>query len=370
VNDPLPPSVPALVPVAGHGREAAPTGTTAAATATPRLTPKAIVRHLDLEVIGQDEAKKTLAVAIYSHQRKLEAARTHGVALAKSNILLIGPSGTGKTLMCETLARFLDLPFVTADATAMVQTRYVNDEIEAILQRLLDHADGDLAAAQRGIVFIDEIDKLKARDGQPAAVSGESVQHALLRVMEGSLVRLRGSDADGQQRYIDTTGILFICGGAFVGLDDIMARNQSYGFISTAGTDDRTILDRLNARVKPTDLMLFGLIPEFTGRLPVVARLQDLDRAALVRIMTEPRNSLYRQCQAVFEAEHVDLVIEPRVFEEIADLALEYRTGARSLRGIFEELVTPILYVVPDQPEIRKVTLTSLFAGPTVTRGT
>jgi ATP-dependent Clp protease ATP-binding subunit ClpX len=196
------------------------------------------------------------------------------------------------------------------------------------------------------------------------------VQHALLRVMEGSLVRLRGSDADGQQRYIDTTGILFICGGAFVGLDDIMALNQSYGFISTAGTDDRTILDRLNARVKPTDLMLFGLIPEFTGRLPVVARLQDLDRAALVRIMTEPRNSLYRQCQAVFEAEHVALVIEPRVFEEIADLALEYRTGARSLRGIFEELVTPILYVVPDQPEIRKVTLTSLFAGPTVTRGT
>ena len=368
MNDPLP--LPALVPLAGHGREAAPTGTTAAATAAPRLTPKAIVRHLDLEVIGQDEAKKTLAVAIYSHQRKLEAARTHGVALAKSNILLIGPSGTGKTLMCETLARFLDLPFVTADATAMVQTRYVNDEIEAILQRLLDHADGDLAAAQRGIVFIDEIDKLKARDGQPAAVSGESVQHALLRVMEGSLVRLRGSDADGQQRYIDTTGILFICGGAFVGLDDIMARNQSYGFISTAGTDDRTILDRLNARVKPTDLMLYGLIPEFTGRLPVVARLQDLDRAALVRIMTEPRNSLYRQCQAVFEAEHVDLVIEPRVFEEIADLALEYRTGARSLRGIFEELVTPILYVVPDQPEIRKVTITSLFAGPTVTRGT
>jgi len=342
-----------------------------------RLTPKAIVRHLDREVIAQDEAKKTLAVAIYSHLRKLDSARVRGTPMAKSNILLIGPSGTGKTLACETLARFLGMPFVTADATALAQTRYVNDEIEAILQRLLDHADGDLAAAQRGIVFIDEIDKLKSGDGTPGSgsslssgASGVSVQHALLRVMEGTLVRLRGSETDGQGRYIDTTGILFICGGAFVGLDDIMAQNKSYGFIATSGADDSTILDRLNARVKPTDLMLFGLIPEFTGRLPVIARFHDLDRAALVRIMTEPGNSLYRQCQDVFSGEGVDLVIEPRVFEEIADLALEYRTGARSLRGIFEELVTPILYVVPDQPEIRQVVITSLFAGPTVTRST
>jgi len=337
-------------------------------SAPERLTPKAIVRHLDQDVIAQDEAKKTLAVAIYSHQRKLANAAAKGTALSKSNILLIGPSGSGKTLMCETLARFLDLPFVTADATALAQTRYVNDEIEAILQRLLDHADGDLAAAQRGIVFIDEIDKLRTTDGQSRGASGESVQHALLRIMEGSLVRLRGGDAEGQARYIDTTGILFICGGAFVGLDDIMARNQSYGFISTSGSDDKTILDRLNARVKPTDLVLFGLIPEFTGRLPVVARFQELDRAALVRIMTEPRNSLYLQCCEVFANEGVELVIEPRVFEEIAELALEYKTGARSLRGIFEELITPILYVVPDQPEIRKVVISSLFAGPAVTR--
>ena len=217
------------------------------APAPERLTPKAIVRHLDQDVIAQDEAKKTLAVAIYSHQRKLANAAAKGTPLSKSNILLIGPSGSGKTLMCETLARFLDLPFVTADATALAQTRYVNDEIEAILQRLLDHADGDLAAAQRGIVFIDEIDKLRTTDGQSRGASGESVQHALLRIMEGSLVRLRGGDAEGQARYIDTTGILFICGGAFVGLDDIMVRNQSYGFISTSGSDDKTILDRLNA---------------------------------------------------------------------------------------------------------------------------
>ncbi|MBC7782032.1 MAG: AAA family ATPase [Proteobacteria bacterium] len=338
------------------------------AVPTPRLTPKAIVRHLDQDVIAQDDAKKTLAVAIYSHQRKLDQSETSIAPMTKSNILLIGPSGTGKTLMCETLARFLGLPFVTADATALAQTRYVNEELEAILQRLLDHADGDLAAAQRGIVFIDEIDKLKSTDGEQRGASGESVQHALLRIMEGSLVRLRGSDAQNEARYIDTTGILFICGGAFVGLEEIMAQNRSYGFISTSGADDKTILDRLNARVKPTDLMLFGLIPEFTGRLPIVARFQDLDRAALVRIMTEPRNSLYRQCQSVFAAEGVELTIDARVFEEIADLALEYRTGARSLRGIFEELITPILYVVPDQPEIRRVTITSLFTGPTVER--
>ncbi len=333
-----------------------------------RLTPKAIVRHLDLDVIGQDEAKKTLAVAIYSHQRKLANAQASGQLAVKSNILVIGPSGTGKTLLCETLARFLDLPFISADATALAQTRYVNEEIEAILQRLLDAADGDLARAQRGIVFFDEIDKLKAPAGDARGASGESVQHALLRIMEGSLIRLRSQDSAGNATYIDTSGILFICGGAFVGLDEIMSRNRSYGFISTSGTDDRTILDRLNSRVKPTDLMGFGLIPEFTGRLPVIARLDELDRAALVRIMTEPRNSLYRQCQEVFAAEGVELEIEARVFEEIAELALEYRTGARSLRGIFEELITPILYVVPDQPEIRKVVLTSLFSGPTITR--
>jgi len=337
--------------------------------ARARLTPRAIVRQLDLDVIAQDDAKKTLAVAIYSHQRKLDNARAHGTPLAKSNILMIGPSGTGKTLMCETLAGFLGLPFVTADATALAQTRFIGDEIEAILQRLLDAADGDLAAAQRGIVFIDEIDKLKTTDAASRLSSGESVQQALLRVMEGSLVRLHGSETASQARYLDTSGVLFICGGAFVGLADIMMRNQSYGFIATSGSDDRSILDRLNARVKPTDLMLFGLIPEFTGRLPVVVRLQDLDRAALVRIMTEPRNSLYQQCRQVFAAEGVDFLIEPRVFEEIADLALEYGTGARSLRGIFEELVTPILYVVPDQPEIRKVVISSLFSGPTVTRG-
>jgi endopeptidase Clp ATP-binding regulatory subunit ClpX/cell division topological specificity factor MinE len=219
------------------------------------LKPSEIVARLSEHVIGQDAAKKTLAVAIYAHFRRQAASTVDSVELSKSNILLIGPTGTGKTLLCETLARILELPFVTADATSLAQTQFVGDEIEAILHRLLDRADGDLARAQRGIVFIDEIDKLKAIGGPARATSGESVQHALLKIMEGAPVRLR----DG--RHIDTTQILFICGGAFVGLEQILDRTHGFGFISAAGDDDRQILERLNARIKPTDLLEFGLIP-------------------------------------------------------------------------------------------------------------
>lgn len=326
------------------------------------LTPSAIVRELDQFVIGQDDAKRTVAVAVYAHFRKIAEVGSDG-SVAKSNVLLVGPSGTGKTLMCRTLARILGVPFVTAEATSLAQTRYVNDEIDAMLQRLLDKADGDVARAQRGIVFIDEIDKLKA-GREPRAQSGESVQHALLKIMEGSQVKL------GTGHYVDTTNVLFICGGAFVGLDDIMSRSHNFGFISTAGgrNDNQAILDRLNSRVKPTDLFTYGLIPEFTGRLPVIARFLDLDRDKLVRIMIEPRDSIYHQYRAIFRNEGVDLVVEPRVFEQIAELAIEYKTGARSLRGLFEELVSPILYVVPDDPAIRSVTIRSLFASPTIAR--
>jgi ATP-dependent Clp protease ATP-binding subunit ClpX len=326
-------------------------------------TPSALVRQLDQFVIGQEDAKRTIAVAVYTHQRKLARWQAGDGPIAKSNVLLIGPTGTGKTLLCETLGRVLGVPFVTADATALAQSRYVNDGIEAVLQRLTEFANGDLAAAQRGIVFIDEIDKLRAEDGSPRAASGESVQHALLRIMEGSLVRLRDA------QYIDTTGILFICGGAFVGLDEIVLQNKRYGYFATSGEDDTRVLDRLNARVKPTDLQAFGLIPEFTGRLPVIAQLGELSRDMLVRVMTEPRNSLYRQYREVFAGEGVELTCEQRVFEEIADLALEYRTGARSLRGIFEELLTPILFVVPDRTDIRQVVLRSVYSAPTFVAG-
>jgi len=318
-------------------------------------TPSAIVRYLDQYVIGQDEAKKVLAVAVYSHYRKIATLRNEQGLIGKSNVLLVGPSGTGKTLLCDTLSRMLNVPFVTADATSLAQTKYVNEEIEAALQRLLDKADGDVANAQHGIIFIDEIDKLKATNAQSGTSSGESVQHALLKIMEGSPVKLTGN------QYIDTGNILFICGGAFVGLENIMAKTHGFGFIATSADDNQNILDRLNKRVKPTDLFEFGLIPEFTGRLPVIAKLHDLSKPMLVSIMSVAKNSIYHQYIEIFRGEGVELNIGRRVFEQIAEIAMEYKTGARSLRGIFEELITPILYLIPDNPEICKVEIDSLF---------
>jgi ATP-dependent Clp protease ATP-binding subunit ClpX len=246
-------------------------------------TPSAIVRYLDQYVIGQEDAKKVLAVAVYSHYRKIATFHGDRESIAKSNILLVGPSGTGKTLLCDTLSRMLKVPFVTADATSLAQTKYVNEEIEAVLLRLLDKADGNIEDAQHGIIFIDEIDKLKTSNAQARAISGESVQHALLKIMEGSPVKLKDNC------YIDTSNILFICGGAFVGLENIMSKTHGFGFIATSGDDNQNILDRLNKRVKPTDLFEFGLIPEFTGRLPIIANLHPLTKAMLVSIMSVPR---------------------------------------------------------------------------------
>jgi len=325
--------------------------------------PSAIVARLDQFVIGQADAKKILAVAVYAHYKKIGRVRTTESGRIKSNVLLIGSSGTGKTLMCETLSHLLDVPFVTAEATSLANTRFVNEEIEAMLTRLVEKAGGDVAKASRGIVFIDEIDKLKSPTGQGQGSSGESVQHSLLKIMEGAQVKLASGD------YVDTTDILFICGGAFVGLDDIIAsQTHGYGFIATSKGDNQRILDRLNSRVKPTDLFTYGLIPEFTGRLPILARFHDLDRAMMVRIMTEPRNALYRQFQEIFRDEGVDLAVQPKVFEQIAELAIEYKTGARSLRGIFEEMMTPILYEVTDRVDIGRVMVSSLFNEPVYER--
>jgi len=325
-------------------------------------TPRLIVDYLDQYVIGQDEAKKILAVAVYSHYKKISNALSMAGTVAKSNVLLIGSSGTGKTLMCETLSRMLGVPFVTADATSLAQTKYVNEEIEAVLQRLVDRANGDVDKAQLGIVFIDEIDKLKAGKGEARVTSGESVQHALLKIMEGSPVKLKN------QQFIDTSNILFICGGAFVGIENIMSKTHGFGFISTSDADNQSILDRLNKRVKPTDLFEFGLIPEFTGRLPIVASFQDLSKDMLVRIMTVPKNSIYRQYIDIYKAEGVELSIDSRVFEQISEIAIEYKTGARSLRGIFEELMTPVMYIVPDNPDIHRVEINSLFEEPRLIR--
>ena len=325
-------------------------------------TPSAIVKYLDQYVIGQDDAKKILAVAVYSHYRKISTFLQKNGAIAKSNVLLIGPSGTGKTLLCETLSKMLGVPFVTADATSLAQTKYVNEEIEAVLQRLLEKSDGNIEKAQLGIVFIDEIDKLKASKVEARVISGESVQHALLKIMEGSPVKLKSG------QYIDTSNILFICGGAFVGLENIMSKTHGFGFISTSGDDNKNILERLNKRVKPTDLFEFGLIPEFTGRLPIIANFQKLSKSMLVRIMSVPKNSIYRQYVEIFKAEGVELSIGPKVFEQISEIAIEYKTGARSLRGIFEELMTPVLYVVPDNPDIYRVEINSLFEDPVLLR--
>lgn len=221
--------------------------------------------------------------------------------------------------------------------------------------RLLDKAGGDVEKAQRGIVFVDEIDKLKSTAGEERGTSGERVQHALLKIMEGAVVKLGSSQA------IDTTNILFICAGAFVGIEEITARNQAYGFISVDNSDSQKILERLNSRVKPTDLFEFGLIPEFAGRLPIISNLHNLSKEQMVRIMVEPRNSIYNQFREILRDEGVELNIEHEVFRQIAEMAFEYRVGARSLRGIFEEMLTPVLYQVPDQPQIRKVVIKSLF---------
>lgn len=324
-----------------------------------KLTPSQIVKFLDQHVIGQDEAKKQLAVAVYTHYQKIALAWQGHHEIIKSNVLLVGPTGTGKTLLCETLSRALEVPFVTANATSLAQSEFVNEEIDAILQRLIEKAGGDLERAGRGIVFIDEIDKLKKQEGAEAVVrGGEHVQHALLKIMEGAPVKLKSG------AYLDTTQILFICGGAFVGLDEILANTHTFGFISTDEGDNQKVLDRLNSRVKPTDLFQFGLIPEFTGRLPIVARLAPLSRDMLVRIMIDPQNALYKQFQAILRQQGVELEIATVVFEQIADLAIEYRAGARSLRGIFEELLTPVLYLVPDHPEVKKVVIGSLFDTP------
>jgi len=327
-------------------------------------TPKAIVEALDQYVIGQDEAKRIVAVAVYAHFRKIARSKQADAPVVKSNVLLIGPSGTGKTLLCETLSKILGVPFATAEATSLAQTQYVNEEIETILQRLVDKAGGDVAKAGHGIVFIDEIDKLKGT-GNPARVSGESVQHALLKIMEGAQVKL------GDGSYVDTTDILFVCGGAFVGLDEIIkSQTHGYAFIATTKSDSQKILDRLNSRVKPTDLFAYGLIPEFTGRLPIIARFDELSRDTLVRIMTGPRNAIYAQFRDIFASEGVQLAVDPKVFEQIAELAIEYKTGARSLRGLFQEVISPVLYRIPDERDIERVRFTSIFAEPAIERRT